>query len=101
MARIAFYHEVAEGKRDEYREIHEDVPDDLEAAYRSAGLEQFSLFEKDGFVFGYVEVVDPTALMETMTESDVQATWSEQTLPLLKNLPDDIWMDEIYRLEPN
>ena len=100
MARIAFYHEVADGKRDEYREIHEDVPDDLEAAYRSAGLELFSLFEKDGFVFGYIEVTDPAALKETMAESDVQAAWSEQTLPLLKELPDDIWMDEIYRLEP-
>ncbi|WP_276998275.1 L-rhamnose mutarotase, partial [Haloquadratum walsbyi] len=63
-----------------------------------ADLKQFTLFEKDRLVFGYLELEDAQAMKETMEESEAQAQWTEQTLPLLKELPDDIWMDEIYRL---
>jgi L-rhamnose mutarotase len=98
MERIAFYHEVQDGKRAEYREVHEDVPDDLEELYLEAGVERFSLFEADGYVFGYLEVEDPDVLKTVMAESPEQERWKETTLDLLEPLPDDIWMDEIYRL---
>ena len=99
MERIAFYHEVRDGKREEYRAIHEDVPDDLERRYLDAGVETFSLFEADGYVFGYIEVEDPEALRAVMADSPEQERWKETTLALLEPLPDDIWMDEIYRLQ--
>lgn len=98
MERIAFYHKVQDGKREAYREVHEDVPDDLEAAYLEAGVDRFSLFEADGYVFGYIEVEDPEALMAVMADSPEQERWKETTMALLEPLPDDIWMDEIYRL---
>lgn len=100
MARIAFYHEIKEGKQEEYRRLHEDIPEYLERAYleSDAGLERFSLFEKDGFVFGYMEVDNPERIKTAMSESDAQKQWQEKTLPLLKELPDDFWMDEVYRL---
>lgn len=98
MERIAFYHEVKDGKRAEYREVHEDVPDELEEEYREAGVETFSLFEADGYVFGYIEVENPGTLKTVMADSPEQERWKETTLELLESLPDDIWMDEIYRL---
>lgn len=100
MARIAFYHKIKDGKREQYRELHEDVSGDLEQAYleSGAGLETFSLFEKDGLVFGYMEVDDPEKIKEAMADSEAQQRWQEKTLPLLEELPDDVWMDEVYRL---
>ena len=98
MERIAFYHEVKEGKRAEYREVHEDIPDELEEKYSEAGVETFSLFEADGYVFGYIEVKNPDELRAVMADSPEQERWKETTLELLEPLPDDIWMDEIYRL---
>jgi len=56
---------------------------------------------EDGFVFGYLEFEDTQGMKETMEESETQAQWSEQTLPLLKELPDNISMDKICRLVPS
>ena len=99
MERIAFHLKIRDGKRDEYREEHEDVPEKLESAYldSDAGLETYSVFEKDGHVFGYMELEDPEAVREVMAESDAQADWDEVMAPILED-EDDPWMDEVYRM---
>jgi L-rhamnose mutarotase len=100
MERIAFHLRIADGKRDDYREKHEDVPEKLESAYldSDAGLETYSVFEKDGHVFGYMEVEDPDVIEEVMANSEAQAEWSEVMAPILEPTEDDIWMDEVYRM---
>jgi L-rhamnose mutarotase len=100
MERIAFHLQIREGKRDEYREEHEDVPEKLESAYldSEAGLETYSVFEKDGHVFGYMEVEDPDVIAEVMAESEAQAEWGEIMDPILEPADEDIWMDEVYRM---
>ena len=99
MVRIAFHLEIADGKRDAYREHHENVPEELEEAYleSEAGLETYSVFESDGHVFGYMEVDDPEIIKEVMKESDAQADWDVVMDPILKD-GDDIWLDEVYRM---
>ena len=99
MERIAFHLEIVDGKRDEYREKHENVPEALESAYldSEAGLETYSVFEKDGHVFGYMEVEDPSVIETVMNESQAQADWGEVMAPILEDA-DDIWMDEVYRM---
>lgn len=99
MARIAFHLQIHEGQRDAYREEHETVPEVLERAYldSGAGLETYSVFEKDGHVFGFMEVEDPDAIKAVMEESDAQADWEEVMDPILVN-EDDSWMDEVYRM---
>jgi len=99
MERIAFHLRIEEGKREEYRAEHEDVSTALEEAYlgSDAGLETYSVFEKDGHVFGYMEVEDPDAIREIMEESDAQADWDEVMEPILVD-EDDPWMDEVYRM---
>lgn len=99
MERIAFHLEIVDGQREAYREEHENVPEDLEEAYleSGAGLETYSVFEKDGHVFGYMAVEDPAAIEEVMEESDAQAAWNEVMDPILEDA-DDVWMDEVYRM---
>jgi L-rhamnose mutarotase len=100
MARIAFHLRIRNGKREEYRDEHEDVPEDLEAAYleSGAGLETYSVFETDGHVFGYMEVDDPEAIEEVMATSEAQARWDEVMAPILESADGDVWMDEVYRM---
>ena len=100
MERIAFHLQIRDGKRDEYREEHEDVPEKLESAYldSDAGLETYSVFEKDGHVFGYMEVEDPDVIYEVMEESEAQAEWGEVMDPILEPGDEDVWMDEVYRM---
>lgn len=100
MERIAFHLEIVDGKRDEYREHHESVPDALEEAYLTsgAGLEYYSVFEKDGHVFGYMEVEDPEKIRRVMESSKAQSDWNEIMDPILDN-DGDMWMDEVYRMK--
>jgi len=100
MERIAFHLHIRDGKREEYRNEHENVPEELESAYLAsdAGLETYSVFEKDGHVFGYMEVEDPAVIHEVMAESDAQAEWAEVMDPILEPGQEDIWMDEVYRM---
>ena len=99
MERIAFHLRISEGKRAEYREEHEDVPAALEEAYldSGAGLETYSVFEKDGHVFGFMEVENPEVIKEVQEESDAQAEWNEVMDPIVEDA-DDEWMDEVYRM---
>ncbi|SEW31164.1 L-rhamnose mutarotase [Natrinema salifodinae] len=99
MERIAFHLRIEDGKRSAYRDEHEAVPDALESAYldSDAGLETYSVFEKDGHVFGYMEVEDPDAIREVMAESDAQADWDEVMESILVD-EDEPWMDEVYRM---
>lgn len=79
MERIAFHLAIVDGQRDAYRETHENVHDALEAAYleSDAGIETYSVFERDGHVFGFLELEDPDALKEVMNESEAQADWDK------------------------
>lgn len=99
MERIAFHLRIEDGEREAYRDEHENVPAALESAYldSGAGLETYSVFEKDGHVFGYMEVEDPEAIRKVMAESEVQADWDEVMDPILVD-EEDPWMDEVYRM---
>jgi L-rhamnose mutarotase len=99
MARIAFHLRIEDGQRDAYRQEHEDVPEALERAYleSDAGLETYSVFEKDGHVFGFMEVERPEVIREVMETSKAQADWEVVMDPILVD-DDDVWMDEVYRM---
>jgi L-rhamnose mutarotase len=99
MVRIAFHLRIQDGQHEAYRNEHEDVPAALEDAYLNsgAGLETYSVFEKDGHVFGFMEVEDPSIIQDVMADSEAQADWDEVMDPVLVN-EDDPWMDEVYRM---
>jgi L-rhamnose mutarotase len=99
MERIAFHLQIKEDQREAYREEHEDVPDALESAYldSGAGIETYSVFEKGGHVFGFMEVEEPEKIKEVMANSEAQAEWEEVMDPILVDSGDQ-WMDEVYRM---
>lgn len=99
MERIAFHLHIEHGQREQYREEHGNVPEVLEEAYleSGAGLETYSVFEKDGHVFGFMKVEDPDVIRDVMANSEAQAEWEEVMDPILED-EDDIWMDEVYRM---
>lgn len=99
MERIAFHLQIKAGQREAYREEHEDVPEALESAYldSGAGIKRYSVFEKDGHVFGFMEVEDPEKIREVMADSEAQAEWEQVMDPILVD-SEDQWMDEVYRM---
>jgi L-rhamnose mutarotase len=99
MERIAFHLQIKDGQREKYRAKHENVPESLESAYLNsdAKLKTYSVFEKDGHVFGYMELEDPDAIQEVMNNSDAQAEWREVMEPIVLD-NDDPWMDEVYQM---
>ena len=99
MERIAFHLTIQDGQREAYREEHEDVSEELVETYLSseAGIERYSCFEKDGHVFGFMELEDPAVIERIMAESEAQADWDVVMDPILVD-DDDIWMDEVYRM---
>ena len=101
MARIAFHLEIEPGQREAYRREHENVPAALESAYLNsdAGIERYSVFEKDGHVFGFMETQNPDVIKEVMKTSQAQAEWDIVMGPILQSSDDDIWMDEVYRMK--
>ena len=100
MARIAFYLRIKDGKRDEYRDVHEAVPVANKRAYLDADLEvsTFSVFEDDGHVFGFMETDDPEGVRELIASNEALLAWSEKMDSILREPDGDIWIDEIYRM---
>ena len=100
MARIAFHLEIVDGQRAAYREEHQNVPQALEEAYleSDAGIETYSVFERDGHVFGFLELEDPEAIEEIMENSEAQADWEVVMDGILEESEDGGWMDEVYRM---
>ena len=98
--RIAFHLTIENGQRGAYRDEHRDVPDALRDAYLSsdAGIEEYSCFEKDGHVFGYMRLEDPHAIEQVMETSEAQSNWDEVMEPILEE-SEEIWMDEVYRMK--
>jgi len=100
MPRVAFHLKIKDGKREAYRKEHKNVPDELEEAYleAGAGIETYSVFEKDGHVFGYLEVDDSETIKQVMATSEAQSRWDEVMAPLLEESDGDVWLDEVYRM---
>lgn len=85
-----------------YRDLHRRVPEELERAYleSEAGLETYTIFERDGHVFGFLEVEDPERIQEVMETTEIDAEWGED-LDVEGPLADEdglVWMDEVYRM---
>jgi L-rhamnose mutarotase len=107
MERIAFHLTIRDGKREEYREAHRNIPEEFERLYldSGAGIETYSVFEKDGHVFGYMEVEHPEIIKEVMENQD---DWDDDgdggggdREPLVEETPGEEfhrWMDEVYRM---
>ena len=100
MARIAFHISLREGKSEAYRELHRNVPEELERAYleSDAGLETYSIYEGDGHVFAYLECEDPDRMREVMENTDIDAEWGADVDGPVADEDGIVWMEEVYRM---
>lgn len=67
-----------------------------------ADIETYSVFEKDGHIFGYMEVERPEIIKEVMENQD---DWNDDEEgnrePMIEESPGEDfhgWLDEVYRM---
>jgi L-rhamnose mutarotase len=91
---------------DEYRRLHADAWPDVLAQIRRCHISNYSIFYRDGLLFGYLEYSgdDWDADMRRMAEDPATQRWWELTdpcqVPLASAGPGEHWapMDEVFHM---
>jgi L-rhamnose mutarotase len=89
---------------DEYRRLHAEVWPDVLEQIRRCHISNYSIFLRDGLLFGYLEYSgdDWAADMQRMAEDPVTQRWWELTdpcqQPVASAAPGEHWapMDEVF-----
>jgi len=76
-------------KLDEYRRLHSDVWPEVLAQLRAANISNYSIFYRDGLLFGYMEYHgdDWDADMASIAADPATQRWWELTDPCQEVLP--------------
>ena len=106
MNRVGFYLQVKADRLEEYKARHREVWPDMLDALRETGWRNYSLFlREDGLLFGYVELDDLDAAVETMSKREVNARWQADMAPFFEQLGDNrpdegfIRLEEVFHLD--
>ena len=83
MQRHAFYARLKPGHRNEYIEAHNNVPPELLAHYRAAGIQSMCIFSREELLFLYLECEDFDAAMATLESDLVELKWQKLINPML------------------
>lgn len=105
MNRVGFLLRVKPDKLDEYKQHHQAVWPDMQAALRDAGWHNYSLFlHPSGMLFGYFET--PHGLKEAQAQMDtkeVNTRWQQQMAPFFEEnaRPDESFfeLEEVFHLD--
>lgn len=91
---------------EEYKRIHVKIWPEVEAAIREAGIRNYSIFLKDGMLFGYYEYHGPDeefdARMAQLSKVSRESGWWDITeamqQPLETRAPGEWWanMQEVF-----
>ena len=87
MQRIAFQLRVKPGSERAYDEAHRQVWPELLVELQASGVREYSIFRRDRELFLYMLVPSFQALVERLTESDVDRRWQQAMAPLLERVP--------------
>ncbi len=108
MERVCFLLQVRPDRLDEYKERHQNVWPEMQAALSEAGWQNYSLFlREDGLLVGYVETPCFTEALAKMAALDVNRRWQDEMSAFFVNLdgrPDEsmIRLEQIFHLsKPN
>ena len=76
-------------KADEYRALHRDVWPEVLAALKRAHVSNYSIFVRDGYLFGYMEYdgEDFEADMRAIADDEATQRWWKLTDPCQRPLP--------------
>lgn len=94
-------------KEAEYRELHADVWPDVLAALKRAHVSNYSIFLRDGYLFGYMEYdgEDFDADMALVAQDEPTQRWWKVTDPCQEKLPTaaegEWWVpaEEVFHLD--
>ena len=94
-------------KREEYKELHENVWPDVLKMIHECNIRNYSIYYKDGFLFSYFEYVgnDFDADMQKMADDPTTQEWWKLTDPCQEPLetrqPGEWWasMEEFFHVD--
>jgi L-rhamnose mutarotase len=78
LTRVALHTRVRADKVDEYEAAHREVPDELVAAIRSAGVSDWTIWRSGVDLFHVVECDDYAALLAALENLPVNVAWQER-----------------------
>jgi L-rhamnose mutarotase len=91
---------------DEYKRIHIKIWPEIEQAIREAGIHNYSIYLKDGILFGYYEYDGPEAefemRMQKLANAPRMREWWDITeamqIPIESRAPGEWWasMEEVF-----
>jgi len=107
MKRYGMVIQVRTEKWEEYKTLHEAVWPEVLATIRQCNIRNYSIFHKDGYLFGYFEYVgdDFAADMARMADDPVTQRWwslcKPCQLPLATRAEGEWWanMEEVFHLD--
>jgi L-rhamnose mutarotase len=88
MERIAFTMRILPGQEEEYRRRHAAVWPEMLAALKDAGCTDYSIYQHDRDLFGYMMVDDFERFRAAMDASPVNARWQAEMVELIDPLID-------------
>ena len=84
MERHAFYARLRPGHEDAYLEAHRNMPQDLVAAYRKAGITNLIIFRDGELLFLYLECAKLEAAIASLDKNPMELQWQQLTSPMLE-----------------
>ena len=94
---------------DEYRRYHDEIWPEIAGAIHAAGIRNYTIFHRDGTLFGTFEYHGPDDEFETRMEELARAPrmreWWDimepMQIPLADRTPGDWWatMEEVFHLD--
>jgi len=104
--RIGFLLKVKPEKIPEYKQHHQNVWPEMQAALKRAGWNNYSLFMRDdGLLFGYLETDDFDRARAEMAKREVNLRWQRDMAPFFEALegrrPDEsmLQLEEVFHLD--
>src|SRR6266851_4357115 len=75
MQRIAFLMRLKPGNEEEYKRRHDEIWPEMQAALRSAGMHNYSIFRDGSTLFAYLEVDDLAQMKQALAQDATNARW--------------------------
>ena len=78
MTRVGLHTRVRADKVDEYEAAHREVPSELVAAIKSAGVSEWTIWRSGVELFHVIECDDYAGLLAALNELQVNIAWQER-----------------------
>lgn len=100
--RIALHTRVRADRIEEYEAAHREVPEELTAAIRAAGVSSWSIWRSGTELFHLLECDDYAAMIAALEKLPVNIAWQARMADLLDVVHDysaaDAGLPEVWRL---